>query len=82
MALSKTDKAEIEVMVRKEIKDFMGSNTMKQFEDKMIKLIQQEIKRGKLTGDVNEIVVKIMREFYSIMWSRRSFWEPSLKSVR
>lgn len=82
MALSDTDKKEIEVMIRKEIKDFLNSNTLKQFEDKIIKLIQQEIKRGKLTGDVNEIVVKIMREFYSIMWSRRSFWEPSLKSVR
>ena len=82
MALSDTDKKEIEVMIRKEIKDFLNSNTLKQFEDKIVKLIQQEIKRGKLTGDVNEIVVKIMREFYSIMWSRRSFWEPSLKNVR
>jgi len=82
MALSTTDKKEIEVMVRKEIKDFMESNTLKQFENKMIDLIKQEIKRGKLTGDVNEIVVKIMREFYHIMWSRRSFWEPSLKNVK
>jgi hypothetical protein len=82
MALSKTDKTEIERMVRKEIKDFMDSNTLKQFEDKMIKLIQQEIKRGKLSGDINDIVVKIMREFYQIMWTRRSFWEPTLKNVR
>lgn len=82
MALSNSDKKEIEVMVRKEIKDFLDSNTLKQFEDKMIKLIQKEIQQGKLSGDVNEVVVKIMREFYKIMWTRRSFWEPTLKSVK
>jgi hypothetical protein len=82
MALSNTDKNEIERMVRKEIKDFLDSNTLKQFEDKMVKTIQKEIQRGKLSGDVNDIVVKIMREFYKIMWTRRSFWEPTLKSVK
>ena len=82
MALSNSDKKEIEVMVRKEIKSFLDSNTLKQFEDKMIQTIQKEIQRGKLQGDVNDIVVKIMREFYKIMWTRRSFWEPSLKSVK
>ena len=82
MALSNTDKNEIERMVRKEIKDFLDSNTLKQFEDKMIKTIQKELQRGKLSGDINDIVVKIMREFYKIMWTRRSFWEPTLKSVK
>jgi anti-sigma28 factor (negative regulator of flagellin synthesis) len=82
MALSNSDKKEIEVLIRKEIKSFLDSNTLKQFEDKMIQTIQKEIQRGKLQGDVNDIVVKIMREFYKIMWTRRSFWEPSLKSVK
>lgn len=82
MALSDTDKKEIERMVRKEIKDFLDSSTLKQFENKMIDLIRQEIQRGKISGDVNDIVVKIMREFYKIMWTRRSFWEPTLKSVK
>jgi hypothetical protein len=82
MALSNTDKKEIEVLVRKEIKNFLDSTTLKQFENKMIDLIRQEIQRGKITGDVNDIVVKIMREFYKIMWTRRSFWEPTLKSVK
>ena len=36
MALSNSDKREIEVMIRKEIKDFLDSNTLKQFENKMI----------------------------------------------
>lgn len=82
MGLTNSDKKEIEVMIRKEIKNFMDSNTLKQFEDKMIKTIQKEIQRGKIQGDINDIVVKIMREFYKIMWTRRSFWEPTLKSVK
>lgn len=82
MALSNTDKKEIEVIVRKEIKDFLNSNTIKQFENRIVDVIRDEISRGKLQGDVNEIVTKVMKEFYKIMWTRRSFWEPSLKSVR
>ena len=82
MALSATDKREIETMVRKEIKTFLDSNTLTQFENRMIDLIQKEIKRGKIQGDINEIVIKIMSEFYNIMWTKRSFWEPQLKNVK
>jgi len=82
MALTQTDKNEIEVMIRKEIKDFLNSNTISQFENKIIDKIQDEIKRGKITKDVSEIVAKVMKEFYKIMWTRRTFWEPTLKNVR
>jgi hypothetical protein len=82
MALTNTDKREIERIARKEIKDFLNSTTIRQYEDKIIDLIAKEIKRGKLTGDVNEIVTKIFREFYMLMWTKRSFWEPNLKNVR
>jgi hypothetical protein len=82
MALSAADKKEIEVMVRKEIKDFLESNTLKQFETSMIEKIRQEIQKGKIKGDINEIVAKIMKEFYRLMWTQRSFWEPALKNVK
>jgi hypothetical protein len=36
MALSVSDKKEIETMIRKEIKSFLDSNTLNQFENKMI----------------------------------------------
>ena len=48
MALTSTEKKEIETMVRKEIRDFMGSSTIKQFEDKLMDEIAKDIKRGKL----------------------------------
>lgn len=82
MALSNSDKREIEVMIRKEIKDFLDSNTLKQFETKMVDMVRKEIQRGKIKGDINDIVANIMREFYRLMWSQRSFWEPSLRNVK
>jgi hypothetical protein len=82
MALTSSDKKEIEILIRKEIKDFLGSNTMNKFEDKMIDLISKEVKRGKIQGDVKELVVKMFSEFYQFMWVQRSYWEPRLKNVR
>jgi hypothetical protein len=81
MALTSSEKNEIEVIVRKEIKNFMGNNTMKQFEDKLLDRIQKEIKRGKLEGDVKDITLRMFREFYQFMWMNRSYWEPRLKNA-
>jgi hypothetical protein len=81
MALTSSEKNEIEVIVRKEIKNFMGNNTMKQFEDKLMDRIQKEIKRGKLEGDIKDITLRMFREFYQFMWMNRSYWEPRLKNA-
>lgn len=81
MALTEKEKREIETLIRKEIKDFVGTTTMKQYETKMIELLANEIKRGKLTGDIKDIVIRLFREFYNVMWSQRSFWEPKLKNA-
>lgn len=81
MALSDSDKKQIEVMIRKEIKDFIGSNTIKQYEDKILELVSKEIRKGKLEGDTKEIVIKVFREFYNFMWTQRGYWEPRLKNA-
>ena len=81
MALTATEKKEIEIIIRKEIKDFMGNNTIKQFEDKLLDMVSKEINRGKINGDIKDIVVKIFREFYQFMWNQRSYWEPRLKNA-
>jgi hypothetical protein len=81
MALTTSEKNEIEVIVRKEIKNFMGNNTMKQFEDKLMDRIQKDIKRGKLEGDIKDITLRMFREFYQFMWMNRSYWEPRLKNA-
>jgi len=81
MALSSTDKKEIEVLVRKEIKDFLNSNTVKQFEDKLLNIVAKELKKGKLENEVKDITVRVFREFYQFMWTQRSYWEPKLKNA-
>lgn len=81
MALTNSEMKEIEVMIRKEIKNFMENNTVKQFEDKLMDKIQKEIKRGKLEGEIKEITLRMFREFYQFMWMNRSYWEPRLKNA-
>ena len=81
MALNSTDVKEIEVLVRKEIKNFLQTNTIKQFEDKLLDRIAKDIKRGKLEGEVKHIALRMFREFYQFMWMNRSYWEPRLKNA-
>ena len=81
MALTDSDKKEIEVLIRKEIKDFMGNNTIKQFEDKLLDTIARDLRRGKLEGEVKDIVVRSFREFYNVMYTNRGYWEPRLRNA-
>lgn len=81
MALTSSEVKEIEVIVRKEIRSFMETNTVKQFEDKIMEKILKDMKRGKLEGEVKEIAIKMFREFYQFMWMNRSYWEPRLKNA-
>ena len=81
MAFTESDKKQIETIVRKEIKDFLGSSTVKQYEEKLMDMLAKEIKRGKLEGDVKEVVIKVFREFYNFMWTQRGYWEPRLKNA-
>jgi hypothetical protein len=81
MALTSSEVKEIEVLIRKEIRDFIGNSTMKQYEDKFLERIAKEIKRGKLEGDVKDITLRMFREFYQFMWMNRSYWEPRLKNA-
>ena len=81
MALTDSDKKQIETIVRKEIKDFLGSTTIKQYEEKLMEMLAKEIRRGKLEGDVKEVVIKVFREFYNFMWTQRGYWEPRLKNA-
>jgi len=81
MVLTQTEKKEIENIVKKEIKDFLGSTTAKQFEDKLMDKISKDLKRGKMEKDVKELIIKSFREFYTIMYQQRSFWESKFRSA-
>lgn len=81
MALSNTDKKEIESMIKKEIKSFLSSNTTKQFEDKLVDKISKEIERGGLRKDIKEMIIKAFMEYFTIMFQQRSFWESKFKNM-
>jgi hypothetical protein len=82
MALTSTEKKEIESMIRKEIKSFLKADTVKQYEDQLINMLSKELKRGKLRGDINDIVVDLTTEFYYQLWSKKNQWQSSLKNKK
>ena len=81
MALTSSDKKEIEVMIRKEIKDFMGANTIKQFEDKLLDMVIKDMKRGKSEREIKDLVIKMFTEFYGMMYQQRTMWQSRLRSA-
>jgi hypothetical protein len=81
MALSATEKKEIETLVRKEIKDFIGTNTVKQFEDKLLDAVIKDIKRGRTEKEIKELVVRMFTEFYGLMYQQRTQWQSRLRNA-
>lgn len=81
MALTASDKKEIEVLIRKEIKDFFDSNTSKQFENKLMSKISQEMKRGGLRKDMKDVILKSFQEYFTVMYQQRNFWEQKFRNV-
>jgi hypothetical protein len=81
MALTQAEKREMESIAKKEIKDFFNSSTLKQYEDKILDMVAKELKRGKLEVETKDIVIRVFREFYQLMWTQRSMWEPRLKNA-
>jgi hypothetical protein len=81
MALSTAEKREIETLVRKEIKDFIGTNTVKQFEEKLLDMVIKDMKRGKTEKEIKDLVIKMFTEFYGMMYQQRSMWQSRLRSA-
>lgn len=79
MALTDTDKKEIERIVKKEIKDFMDST---QAQKLVVKMIQDEIGSKKFDEKVVDLSTKVVVELFKTLWARKSFWETALKGVR
>jgi Rod binding domain-containing protein len=81
MAFTAAEKKEMEVLMRKEIKDFLSSNTSKQFEDKLMDKISKELQRGGLRKDVKNIVIKSFQEYFTVMYQQRGFWEQKFRNA-
>ncbi len=79
MAFNQSDKNEIEKIVKKEIKGFLESNTLKQFETKLIDIISSEVKKGGINKDIKLIVTKSLQDFYEYLFTSRNIWGDRLK---
>jgi hypothetical protein len=79
MAFNQSEKNEIEKIVKKEIKGFFESNTLKQFEEKIIELLLKDIKKGKSEKEIKNIISKTMLDFYEYLWNNRSVWSDKIK---
>jgi hypothetical protein len=79
MAFNQSEKTEIEKIVKKEVKDFLDSNTLKQFENRLIDIISTEVKKGGINKDIKLIVTKSLQDFYEYLFSTRNIWGDRLK---
>jgi len=79
MAFTNTDIKEIEKIVKKEIKTFLDSNTIKQFEERIIELLLKDIKKGKSEKEIKNIISKTMLDFYEYLWNNRTVWSDKIK---
>ena len=79
MPLTSADKAEVEKIARKEIKDFMDST---QAQNLVVKIIQKELGTKKIDDKIVDLSTKVVVELFKTLWQRKSFWETALKNVR
>jgi AAA+ superfamily predicted ATPase len=79
MALTETDKKEIEKIVTKEIKDFMSSTNAHKM---VIDMVKKEMGARDINDKVIDLSTKVVVELFKTLWQRKSFWETSLKNVR
>ena len=58
----------------RELEAFLDSNTLlNSLKIRLLTPSEMKLRRGKIQGDVNEIVTKVMKEFYKIMWTQKKF---------
>ena len=79
MAFNQSEKNEIEKIVKKEVKGCLESNTLKQFETKLIDIISSEVKKGGINKDIKLIVTKSLQDFYEYLFTTRNIWGDRLK---
>jgi hypothetical protein len=85
MALTKTDKKEIERIAKKEIKDFLKSAS---FEKDVVDVVEKELKKKNSNlsnthrSEVVDVSTKVLIELYKTFWLRRNFWDSQIKNVK
>jgi len=79
MAITGSDKREIENIARKEIKAFLNTT---QAHNVVIRVIQKELGTRRIDDKIVNLSTKVVVELFKTLWQRKSFWESSLKNVK
>jgi hypothetical protein len=79
MALTDTDKKDIEKIVQKELKNFLDTTQAQKI---VIGIIQKELGTKKIDDKIIDLATKVVVELFKTLWQRKNFWESSLKNVR
>ena len=79
MALSNTDKNQIERIARSEIKKFLDGTQAHKI---VVDMIKKEMNTRDINGKVVELSTKVVAELFKQLWQRKSFWEGPLKNVK
>lgn len=79
MALTSSDKSEIQSIARREMKEFLNSS---QAHSVVIKVIQNELGTKKIDDKIIDLSTKVVVELFKTLWQRKSFWESALKNVK
>ena len=78
MALTSSDKSEIQSIARKEMKNFLDTT---QAHNVVIRVIQKELGTRKIDDKIVDLATKVVVELFKTLWQRKGFWESSLKNV-
>ncbi len=80
MALTDTDRKEIERIARREIKDFIDKPA---FVKEISTIIEKELKsNGKNRQEIVDLTSQVILELYKTFWFRKSLWYNELKRVK
>jgi hypothetical protein len=79
MALTSSDKSEIQSIARREMKAFLDST---QAQNVVIKVIQKELGTRRIDDKIVDLSTKVVVELFKTLWQRKGFWESALKNVR
>ena len=79
MALTSSDKSEIQAIARREMKAFLETT---QAHNVVIRVIQKELGTRRIDDKIVDLSTKVVVELFKTLWQRKSFWETSLKNVR
>ena len=79
MALTGSDKTEIQNIAKKEMKKFLATSDAHNI---VVKIIQRELGTNKISDKIVDLSSKVVVELFKTLWQRKDFWSGAIKRVK